>query len=435
MKLGKLGIDALACPPDKRELVVFDDDVKGFGLRVTVAGAKVFLFQYWRAGAMHRMRLGPYGELTPARARKWAIALRGQVAAGGHPAEERKAERRRAGEDAAARRAAAKAARLTFAVLLDRWEGEALVHRRPRYRGEAVRAVRTNFKALSGLPAAEIDEAAARDALAALYRGGKVAMARRCHAYVRAMFGWAKGRGLVPRNPFAGIPFEGREVRRERVLSDAELGEVWRAAGGLGWPYGDFVRFLLLTLQREAETAGLRRDELSEDLALWTVPGARTKNGRAHVVHLSEPARAILRAAPRVGRSQLVFTVNGRRSISAYSYAKERIDAAIVAERAGRAAETGTTPAPLVGWRFHDFRRTGPTWLAGVGVRWEVADKLLNHVHGSKGTAIGSLAAIYQRAEFLPEREAALRAWAEHVLAVGEVVRPGMANVVPLRRA
>jgi len=49
---------------------------------------------------------------------------------------------------------------------------------------------------------------------------------------------------------FAG-GIEGRETPRDRVLSDAELGEVWRAAGRLGWPSGDFVRFLLLTLQRE----------------------------------------------------------------------------------------------------------------------------------------------------------------------------------------
>src|ERR1700728_3060583 len=100
MNLGQRELDALACPPDRRELIVFDDDVKGLGLRVTKAGkrarnkagARVFLFQYWRDGRMHRMRLGPYGEaggLTHVKARKLATALRGQVAAGQHPAEER----------------------------------------------------------------------------------------------------------------------------------------------------------------------------------------------------------------------------------------------------------------------------------------------------------------------------------------------------------
>ena len=434
MKLGKREIDALACPPGKAEQVLFDEDVKGLGLRVTKAGAKVFLFEYWRAGRMHRMRLGPYGELTPTKARKWAVALRGQVAMGQHPAEERKAQRRQEADAAAARQAAKRTAQFTFAALVDRWEVEALSHRRPSYRREAARALRVNFAALSGLPAAEIHETAAQDALAALYRAGKTVMARRSHAYARAMFGWAKDRRLVALNPFADLPIEGREVRRERVLSDAELGEVWRAAGVLGWPYGGFIRFMLLTLQREAETVGLRREEISEDFSIWTVPGARTKNGKAHIVHLSHPARAILRGAPRIGRSPLVFTVGGKRPLSAFSYAKERMDEAIIAERAKIAAEACREPQPLVGWRFHDFRRTGPTMLAGAGVRWEVADKLLNHVHGSKGTAIGSLAAIYQRYEFLPEREVALRAWADHVLAAGEGRTPAV-NVVELRRA
>ena len=437
MKLGKSEIDALACPPDRRELVVFDDAVKGLGLRVTAAGAKVFLFEYWRDGRTHRMRLGPYGELTHVKARRLATALRGQVAEGRHPAEERNAARRAAAEAAAARQVQALEEKQTFAVLVDRWEAEALASRRPRYRSEAVRALRVNFADLAKRPAQGIDAAAARQAVDAIRERGAI-MARRSHAYARAMFGWAKRRELVAANPFAAVAIEGRETPRERVLTGAELGEVWRAAAVLSWPYGDFIRFLLLTLQREAETAGLRRDELSEDLATWTVPGARTKNGKAHIVHLPEPARAILRAAPRVGRSPLVFTIDGKRPINAFSYAKECMDEAIKAERAEVAAaataEAARVPAPLVPWRFHDFRRTGPTFLAGVGVRWEVADKLLNHVHGSKGGAIGSLAAIYQRYEFLPEREAALRTWSDHVLAVGEG-RPAAANVVPLRRA
>jgi len=243
------------------------------------------------------------------------------------------------------------------------------------------------------------------------------------------MFGWAERRELVAANPFAG-GIEGRETPRDRVLSDAELGEVWRAAGALGWPSGDFVRFLLLTLQREAEVAGLRRGELADDLSVWELPGARAKSGKGHIVHLTEPARAILRAAPRVGASPLVFTTTGKRPISSFSNAKAALDRRIVAERRKIAAECGAMPAPLVPWRLHDLRRTGVTVLARLGVRWEVADKLLNHAQGR----ISGVAAIYQRHEFLAEREAALGAWAAHVLAVGDGRAPG-GNVVELRRA
>jgi hypothetical protein len=77
---------------------------------------------------------------------------------------------------------------------------------------------------------------------------------------------------------------------------------------------------------------------------------------------------------------------------------------------------------------MHDFRRTGVTVLARKGVRWEVADRLLNHVGG----AIRGVAAVYQRHDFLAEREAALATWAAHVLAVGEGEME-VANVVALR--
>ncbi len=87
---------------------------------------------------------------------------------------------------------------------------------------------------------------------------------------------------------------------RDRALSDAELGEVWRATGTLGWPWAAYLRFLVLTLQREAETAGLAWAELSPDLSTWTLPAARTKNGRPHQVQLAEPARALLAGLPRL---------------------------------------------------------------------------------------------------------------------------------------
>jgi hypothetical protein len=411
MKFGKRQIDDLTCPPTRRELVLFDDDVKGLGLRVTSAGAKVFMFEYWRDGHTHRMRLGPYGKaggLTHVQARKLATALRGQVAVGRHPAEERKSVRRHAAELASAEK-------LTFAALVDRWERDVLADRRPRYRGEAVRALRVNFAVLSARPANAIDAAAARRVLEVIGKDRGTIMARRSHAYARAMFGWAKRRDLLAVNPFDGIPIEGRETPRERVLTDAELGEIWRAATALGWPYGDFIRFLLLTLQREAEAAGLQRSELADDLSIWELPGARAKNGKPHIVHLTEPARAIVRNAPRVGKSPLVFTTTGKRPIDSFGHAKVRLDAAIVGERAKIAAERDIAPAPLVPWRLHDLRRTGVTTLARLGIRWEVADKLLNHVHG----AIRGVAAIYQRHEFLPERRAALEAWSDHVLAVG----------------
>lgn len=420
-------------------MLVFDDDLRGFGLRVTSAGTKTFIFQYRRGSAVRRVKIGEYGPgLTPTQARRRAEELRGEVAGGADPAAARQAAIAAELAGAAARHSARAAEALTFAKLVDLWDIKRLVHRRPAYRREATRALRHSLPDFQALPAASIDTPAVRRALDDIrdrvstsssrrQEGSKKrenpapppasnltgdTMSRRVRSYGRAMYSWAVSSGLVAGNPFAAVVVDSREAPRERVLSAGELREVWQAAGGLGWPWAGYLRMLLLTLQREAETAGMRWAELASDFSTWEVPGARTKNGRPHLVHLAEPARAILREAERIEGSALVFTTTGTTPVSGFSKVKRRLDAAIIAARAKQAAETGGQPAPLVLWRLHDFRRSGVTALAGLGVAWEVADKLLNHVQGR----IQGVAAIYQRHEFMAEREAAMRLWADHLM-------------------
>ena len=435
MKLGKTEVDALTCPADRQDRIVFDDALPGFGVRVTAAGLKVFMFQYRRGAAVRRLRLGRYGDITPAQARKLAEAARLEVSAGRDPAAERKAATQAETESKARQAVQAVTDAFTVDRLIDAWTTERLVDRRPAYRREAVRALRVNLAALLSVPANQVDAAMIRRELAEIIRrtpraaGGVakgpaplhgapgVTIRRRVRAYLHAMFAWAAKHELVPSNPVAAVHVEGRQVPRERALSDAELGEAWRAAGALGWPWGPYFRVLILTLQREAETAGMRWFELSEDLARWELPGARTKNGKPHIVFLAPPVRELLRVAPRMtippgmAASPFVFTTTGKAPVSGFSHAKTRLDALIVNERIKLAAEAGKTTELLVPWRIHDLRRTGVTAMARLGVRWEVADRILNHVSG----AIHGVAAIYQRHEYLAEREAALKLWAEHV--------------------
>lgn len=443
MKLTKREIDALTCPPDRREVLKFDDETRGFAIRATNRGAKVFLFEYWRDGRTHRIRIGRYGDLTPTEARRIAEGLRGEVARGGHPAALRQAERAKrqhgAGPDV-----------LTLGALVARWEAMQLAHRSERYRREAVRAIRTCLATLLIEPAEALTLAMVQNAVDGIPDGPRksepnprdddgdrgpsdraaksgAVMARRVRDYGRAMFEWARSRSLVTANPFTGVIVEGRDKPRERWLSDAELAEVWTATNALGPPWGPYLRFLMLTLQREAETAGMRWDELNEDQTVWTLPGHRTKNGKAHMVPLSAPARAILATVDRFPGSPLVFTTTGDTPISGFSRAKVRLDRAIMAARQVTAGKDEAA-MPMTSWRLHDFRRTGVTQLANLGVRWEVADRILNHTQG----AINGVAAVYQRHDFMRERVAALSTWAAHVLALAEGVNTAD-NVVSLR--
>jgi integrase len=177
------------------------------------------------------------------------------------------------------------------------------------------------------------------------------------------------------------------------VLDDEELTRIILGARQIGGPYGGIVEFLALTGQRREEVARLQWEELDLAHRIWTIPKSRTKNAKAHVVHLSEQSLAVLTRADR--NSLLVFSLLGTKPFQEFSRAKRVLDQL-----------SGVT-----GWRLHDLRRTCVSGMARLGVAPHVADKILNHQSGT----ISGVAAVYQRHEFLAERRAALELWGAHV--------------------
>jgi integrase len=139
---------------------------------------------------------------------------------------------------------------------------------------------------------------------------------------------------------------------------------------------------------------------------LIALPAERTKNSRPHDVPLSDPALAILKARPRLGGSEYVFTAgaNGFRGWSNYKVA---LDARI----AGNGA--------IAPWRLHDLRRTAATHMAesppkGLGMQPHIIEAVLNHVSGHKAGVAG----IYNRATYETEKRRALNLWAEHLASI-----------------
>lgn len=82
-------------------------------------------------------------------------------------------------------------------------------------------------------------------------------MTSRTAAYGRSAFAWATKRGMVRINPFADLPVAESPTKRERVLSDEELMEVWGATDHVTSPYGSIIRLLILTGQRRGDVAGI----------------------------------------------------------------------------------------------------------------------------------------------------------------------------------
>ncbi|WP_431284957.1 tyrosine-type recombinase/integrase [Humitalea sp. 24SJ18S-53] len=425
--LSKRTVDAFTCPPGRKDALLFDGRLTGFAIRATAAGNKVFILQYKRDGKVRRLVLGEYGSITVEQARGLAEVQRGAVKAQRDPREDQlaAARARRASREAADRQAEADA--FTFAAMTQQWHDEHLVpNRSPAHAAEAMRSFSRSLPDWQARPAASIESAEASERFQRIATT-KPAAALHTFRYAHAAFAWAVKRQLVPANPLRTAVTPNKPKHRDRALTDAELGAVWRACGALGHPFAALFRTMILTLQRRGEVSGMLWDELAPTLETWTMPGARTKNSARHVVHLAPAARAIIGVQPRFADCLQVFSAAGSGPATGFSKAKRRLDELVEADR----KKAKIRPAKLAAWHLHDLRRTGATAMAAMGILPDVADRILNHQASSTSSGVK---AVYQVHSFGAERAEAMERWADHVLAVAGVDPPapdGLAETKP----
>ena len=190
-------------------------------------------------GRKQREPLGAWGAITLAQARAAARARLGRVAQGINPATERTKAKAEDQRERAAAAAAREEARFTLDALISQWAKLHLAGKRLRYATEAERALRVAFASHLARPASALTHAAVTAVLDKLAGDGKAPIAGRTLAYGRACYGWAMKRRRLVVNPFAGLPvIQGANPSRDRVLTDAEVGAVWRASGAMGLPFG-----------------------------------------------------------------------------------------------------------------------------------------------------------------------------------------------------
>lgn len=414
-KITKQSVDA--AKPGAKDVILWDERLAGFGLKVTPAGAKSYLFQYrlgGRAGKTRRVTIGKHGVYTPDGARREAERLSQLVAQGTDPQQQRTD-------------AARKAIDLAFSPYADTFVTDCLKVRWKSSHAEGDALLRLYAKpTLGDKPLHEITRADIRAVLKKV--DGKVATTRNLFGVLRRLFRWAVSEGDIDRSPLDGMEPPPLAPARDRVLSDSELLLVWQASKTLGYPFGPMVRLLALTGQRLREVSDMEWSELHRDSRTWMIPGPRAKNNVASLVPLSTQVVAELdELAAKKGkggewpRTGYVFTTTGETPASGYSKAKKRIDAKVV--ELAKDTDLQLTFAP---WRFHDLRRTLATGLQRLGVRFEVTEAVLNHVSGSKSGVAG----VYQRHDWASEKRVALQAWADHVM--GLLVPSDETNVVSL---
>ena len=380
IKLTKSAIDALPTPSS--DVVYWDAAYPGFGVKITPTGRKVFIVLYRTGGARSYLRkytIGPYGRVTLHQARVAAQRVFAAKHEGRDPAAEKREAKRRVVAD-------------RVDDLLENFIAQRLSKNRSVV--EISRLLRREVgKPWASRSIHTIGKRDVVEVVSAIVQRGAPGAANKTLKSLKTFMRWCVGQAVLDQSPAEGVPLPTKEVARDRVLDDTELTQVIFAARKIGGPYGAIVELLALTGQRREEVACLHWEELDLAQRIWTIPKARTKNAKAHIVHLSRQVLAVLKRADQ--RGPLVFTLLGTKSFQDFTHAKRRLDQL-----------SGVT-----GWRLHDLRRTCVSGMARLGVAPHVADKILNHQVGT----ISGVAAVYQRHEFLAERRAALDLWGAHV--------------------
>ncbi len=398
-------------PPKTGRLVVWDTVLPSFGMRVTAKGAKSWFVHYRVGGGANGQRvfetIGTLAKIPKVNdARQAARDSMEKAAAGANPVIQKKA---------------VAAAAITVAAAVARYLAECDGNLKPKTAKEWRRIFehdvlpRWGDRPLAGITKGDVlelvnDKAARRERERRGMAGGAAVQAGKMLIRLRTFFGWTVANDLVAADPTTGVRRPAKEASRDRVLTDDEIHAFWEGTGQLA-TFGNLFRLMLLTAQRESEVAGIRRLELDIEKRTWTIPGARSKNGKPHIVHLSAPAIEILEQVSLVAGQDLLFSGTGKTAVSGFSRAKARLDRLMGGE--------------IAPWVLHDLRRTATTGMARIGIAPHVADRVLNHQAGT----IRGVAAVYNRFEYLEERKAALEAWGR---LVESLARPALSNVVPL---
>jgi integrase len=419
MKLTASNVRTLKVPPGKTEAVFFDDDVKGFGVRVKPNGSRSYIMA-WKVGGEHRrITIGSLSDTDFGKAKNEAKDIKADVRRGDDPVAERKSARLNAAQ--------------TFEILA----GQFLDTLRERYRPRAFREIERHLTKhasdLNKRPAAKI----ARNDIAAVLENvtGKsgAVTANRVRTSLSTFYSWLIQRGHAENNPVIGTE-KHKEQSRARVLAPAELRLIWNALGGDD--YGSIVKLLALTGQRESEIGALSRSEINETLIV--LPPERTKNGRPHTVPLASAAVAIVEEREEGDSDREFVFGRGEGGFSGWSKSKARLDERLKEANGGKA---------IPHWTLHDLRRTFATYAGGgieahqlaklpkrdrelatgLGVQPHVVEAILNHVGAHKA----GVAQVYNRSTYEREKRQALDLWASHLLAI---VEGRDSNVTPMRR-
>jgi integrase len=337
-------------PPAKGNAITYDDELTGFGARITAGGTLAFVMNYRLDGSEWRYTIGQYPEWSVTAARDEVKKLRRRIDKGDNPMAERR-ERQEAD---------------TVRDLAHRFEAEFLPKRSKDYQHEAKVMLENDILPVIGRMMVTDVRRKDMDKIHRLVSERAPIRANRVIAVASKMFSMAIRWDRRSDNPCKGIE-RNQENRRSRYLSQREIADL--SAALVKYPSqnaADCLRFILLTGCRKAEAMTATWDQFDLERGVWTKPSAHTKQKKEHRVPLSALALALLRRIRAKAEEGIPHVFPGRKRGEPIQQIRTAWE--FVIDRAG-----------LKDVRIHDLRHTYASILASAGVSLPLVGALLGH--------------------------------------------------------
>jgi integrase len=396
MKLNEDTIKGLPAPDKGNRITYFAGATiqgakapRGFGVRVTAAGAKAFVLNYRLRGREYRYTIGAWPDWSALKAVRMARDLRQRVDRGESPLDDRMPPPQ---------------TKTVAHVLGDFIARYVRNKERPLRSADHIESAfdRLVKPRIGKLGVYELRRSHVAEMLDRVEDEAGPVMADRTRAYLRKALSWYAERDdqfnftaiFVRVKPRANP----KERARTRVLSDEEIRIIWPALAEAG-TFGALVRTLLLTGQRRDEVARMSQKEIRKD-GIWTIPAERYKTKRPNHVPLSKAALDVIEAQPKFDGCDYIFGSRAGTPFSGFAKSKTALDR-VVHEAMQEQSENGAKIEPIPNWTLHDLRRTAKTLMVRAGVRPDISERVLGHIiAGVEGT--------YDRHSYADEKRDAL---------------------------
>jgi integrase len=372
-------------------------DGSGLVLVVTPAGGKNWWFRFRFQEKEQTLSLGAWPVVTLAAAREKLLAAKKELQDGLNPAAEKQS-----------RKQTEKEALLTFeqaaASFLESRRGNG-------YEGRATddilgRLKKHIFPALATRPLAEITAPEILEVILSIRRRGIQETAKRCLQYLSQVFQHAIVKGWTERNPAADLrgihdlKKTGPVKHQRAVKTPAEFGRLLLALESIKDTLaGKALDLAPYVFVRSSELAGARWSEIDLASSFWRIPAERMKMKGDHLVPLARQVKERLEALKEL-------TGGGPCLFPALTGGQAPMNPESLRRALNR---LGYGPGALVSHTTHGFKSAASTFLREQG--FNPAWVEIQLAHGERNKVV----AAYNHADYIPQRQAMMQAWADYL--------------------